>query len=60
MTSKRPTDEELQKFFEENKETYPFPIASPEPGFKVPHKVDFEYFKADVDKFAEKVTTRRF
>ena len=29
---------------------------SPEPGFKVPHKVAFEYFKADIDEFAKKMT----
>lgn len=52
---KAPTEEELKKFFEENKETLPSPI-SPEPGFRVPHKVAFEYFKADVDQFADKVT----
>jgi hypothetical protein len=48
-----PTDDELKKFFEEHKYTPPNP-ASPEPGFRVPHRVAFEYFKADVAKFAER------
>jgi len=50
-----PSEEELKKFYEENKETLPNP-ESPDPGFRVPHKVAFEYFKANVDKFAEKAT----
>ena len=50
-----PNEEELKTFFKENKETTPYP-ESPDPGFRVPHKVAFEYFKANLDKFAEKVT----
>jgi hypothetical protein len=46
-----PTDEELKKFFEENKDNLPDP-ESPKPGFRSPHKVALEYFKADMDKFA--------
>jgi hypothetical protein len=46
-----PKEEELKTFFEENKARYPSP-ESPEPGFRKPHKVALEYFKADYEKFA--------
>ena len=50
-----PSDEELQKFFEENKERYPLPM-SPEPGFRQPQKIQAQYFKADYDKLVAAVT----
>jgi hypothetical protein len=49
-----PTEPDLKRFFEEHKEKLPDP-TSPGPGFKVPHRVAFQYFKADVDAFAKKV-----
>jgi hypothetical protein len=45
-----PSDEELQKFFDEHKDNLPNP-ASPKPGFRIPQKVALEYFKADVETF---------
>ena len=50
-----PGDEDLQAFFEQNKEQYPRP-DSPEPGFREPQKIAAAYFKADVEKFAAQVT----
>ncbi len=50
-----PTEAELKKFFEENKTRYPSP-DSPEPGFRKPHKIALEYFRADYDKFASPKT----
>ena len=45
-----PSDEQLEKLFEEHKDQYPRP-DSPDPGFREPAKVALEYFKADYDKF---------
>lgn len=50
LAKDEPTDKELNTFFEENKEKLSFP-NSPEPGFREPQKVAFEWFKANYDKF---------
>ena len=47
----KPSDDELKAFFEKYKDDLPQP-DSPEPGFRVPQKIEVEYFKAEVDKFA--------
>jgi hypothetical protein len=52
---KRPSDEVLKKFFEENKNALPDP-TSPNSGFRRPQKVAIEYIKADVAQFAAKVS----
>jgi hypothetical protein len=57
QVSETPSEEELQKFFDEHKENYLDPNSpSPEPGFKVPHKIAVEYIKGEVEPFAAKVT----
>jgi hypothetical protein len=45
-----PSDEELQKFFNEHKAQYARP-DSPDPGFHEPQKIALQYFKASADKF---------
>ena len=52
---KRPSDEVLKKFFEENENALPDP-TSPNSGFRRPQKVAIEYIKADVAQFAAKVS----
>ncbi|HEX3871831.1 MAG TPA: hypothetical protein VHV77_15410, partial [Pirellulales bacterium] len=52
---KDPSQRELESFFDEYKEDEPVP-GSPTPGFKVPHKAAFQYFKADYKKFFDEVT----
>ncbi len=49
-----PSQRDLQSFFDEHKEEEPIP-GSPTPGFKVPHKAAFQYFRADYQKFYEEV-----
>ena len=51
----QPSDEQLEAFFELHQNQLPQP-NSPEPGFKQPVKVAFEYFKANLDKFIEQAT----
>ena len=51
----QPSDEQLESFFELHQNQLPQP-NSPEPGFKEPTKVAFEYFKANLDKFIERTT----
>ncbi|MGW8257133.1 MAG: hypothetical protein ACWGMZ_06590, partial [Thermoguttaceae bacterium] len=49
--AKAPKDETLKKYFEKYKDVLSRP-DSPEPGFRSPHIVELQYFKAQVDKFA--------
>ncbi len=51
----KPADDVLKEFFKKYKDNLPDP-RSPDPGFKRPQRVAMEYFKADVAKFAAKVT----
>ncbi len=50
-----PTEDELKKFFEDNKERVALP-DSPKPGFHQPQRIALEYVKADVEKFADPKT----
>lgn len=47
-----PSASELEKFFDEHKNQFPDP-TSPDPGFKVPKRAAFQYFKADFAKFTD-------
>jgi hypothetical protein len=47
-----PTDEELKAFFDEHKDQFAIP-GSPEPGFKLPRRQRFQYFKAELDLFRQ-------
>ena len=47
-----PDDAVLRGFFDEHKENLADP-ASPEPGFREPHKIAIEYFKAEYEKFID-------
>jgi hypothetical protein len=49
---KTPDDATIRSFFEEHKEQIHQP-GSPEPGFKQPHQVALQYFKADYEKFMD-------
>jgi hypothetical protein len=53
----KPSDDVLKAYFEKYKDSVKFPF-SPEPGFRVPQKIEVEYFLANVDDFAapEKIT----
>jgi hypothetical protein len=42
----------LRAFFEKHKERLPDP-NSPEPGFREPHRIDVEYFKANYETFVD-------
>ena len=50
-TNQKPSDKELEAYFEKYKDKVQLPDAS-EPGFRVPQKIEIEYFTANVDKFA--------
>ena len=50
-----PKTAELEAFFEDHKNQYASP-DSPEPGFRVPHRIAVQYFRADTDKFADPKT----
>lgn len=50
-----PPQGELKSFFEQYKTRRPDP-NSPEPGFREPHTIDVEYFKADLRAFVAKVS----
>lgn len=50
-----PGDEKLAAFFDEHKAHEPVP-GSPEPGFREPHKVALQWFKADFEKLSAAVT----
>jgi hypothetical protein len=52
-----PKDSELKEYFDKHKDRTSNPY-SPEPGFRLPQKIDLEYFVANVDQFAapDKVT----
>jgi hypothetical protein len=52
---KAPSEEELKALFEKYKDKLPNP-SSPEPGFRIPHKIDVQYFKADFVKFSDPAT----
>ena len=45
-----PSKETLRAFFEEHRDAYAFP-RSPEPGFRVPHRIAVNYLKVDYEKF---------
>ncbi len=47
-----PPEKELKAFFEEHKKRLPNP-NSPEPGFRKPHLVDVEYFRAEAKSFVD-------
>lgn len=47
-----PTDKELRTFFDKFKDEAYDPI-SPEPGFREPHRIDVQFFKADYEKFLD-------
>jgi len=47
-----PGDRVLEKFFKKYKNNFPS-VDSPEPGFRERPKVDIEYVKADIEKFAD-------
>lgn len=49
---KDPDDATLKAFFEEHKHQIAVP-GSPEPGFKIPRRERFQYFKAEYDIFRE-------
>jgi hypothetical protein len=50
-----PSEEELKALFEKDKDKLPNP-SSPEPGFRIPHKIDVQYFKAEFVKFSDPAT----
>ncbi|NMC20840.1 MAG: hypothetical protein GYA33_10520, partial [Thermogutta sp.] len=50
-----PSDAQLREFFEKYKTRLPQP-NSPDPGFKVPEKVRFEYLKGDVTMWLERAS----
>ena len=50
-TIKSPDDEVLKEFYEKCKDNLPSPY-SPQPGFRVPEKIEVQYFSAEIDKFA--------
>jgi hypothetical protein len=52
---KDPSEEELKALFEKYKDKLPNP-SSPEPGFRIPHKIDVQYFKAEFVKFSDPAT----
>jgi hypothetical protein len=47
-----PSEEELKAFFEKYKDQFAYP-GSPEPGFKLPRRMRFQYFKAELDLFRQ-------
>jgi hypothetical protein len=49
---KMPDDKTISAFFEEHKDEIRRP-GSPEPGFKQPHEVALQYFKADYEQFMD-------
>jgi hypothetical protein len=49
---KDPSEEELKALFEKYKGELPNPV-SPEPGFRIPHKIEVQYFMADIAKFSD-------
>lgn len=49
------SDEQLKKFFEENKERVALP-ESPEPGFRQPRRASLQYLKAEESKFLAAVS----
>ena len=55
---KDPSEEELKVLFEKYKDKLPNP-SSPEPGFRIPHKIDVQYFKAEFAKFSDPATITR-
>lgn len=52
---KDPGDEVLKKFYDEHKTKIAIP-GSPEPGFKLPPRAQFQFFKAEYDLFRELAT----
>ncbi len=52
---KDPSEAEVKELFEKYKDKLPDP-NSPEPGFRIPQKIDVQYFKADIAKFSDPST----
>jgi hypothetical protein len=52
---KDPSEAEVKELFEKYKDKLPNP-NSPEPGFRIPQKIDVQYLKADVVKFSDPAT----
>ncbi len=52
QVSQEPTRAEIQALYEEGKDRIPDPF-SPEPGFKRPLRIAFQYLKADFERFLE-------
>ncbi len=52
---KDPSEDESKALFEKYKDKLPNP-SSPEPGFRLPHKIDVQYFKAEFAKFSDPAT----
>ncbi len=48
-----PDEDVLRGFFEQYKTEFPYPY-SPTPGFRVPHKIAVEYFKAEEDAYVDR------
>lgn len=46
-----PNEAELKAYFDRYKDKMPT-SDSPEPGFRIPQKIDLQYFKAEFDKFS--------
>ncbi|MCC6126855.1 MAG: hypothetical protein IT426_17970 [Pirellulales bacterium] len=53
----KPSEKTLEDYFKKYQDNVPLPF-SPEPGFRVPQKIEVEYFAANVEDFAapEKIT----
>jgi hypothetical protein len=49
---KDPGEEDLKALFEKYKNLLPNP-NSPEPGFRIPHRIEVRYFKAELAKFSD-------
>jgi hypothetical protein len=52
QVNKNPSEEELKDLFEKYKDKLPNPVSA-EPGFRIPHKIEVQYFKADIAKFSD-------
>ena len=50
-----PKTADIESFFEAHKNQYARP-DSPEPGFRVPHRIAVQYFRGNTDKFADPKT----
>jgi hypothetical protein len=50
--TKDPSEADLKELFEKYKDKLPRPEL-PEPGFRIPHRIDMQYVKADFAKFSD-------